>query len=354
MLKNKKGVLLVAVYLVVGVLLGILGVCVYKNIYEAKVNIGYKHYMMAFYCAEAALDKGIANLPSSTSGQTNVSLNAVGGTQQGQYTYTISTVEAGKRWRVESWGYSPSQADAVVTQHLEAYVSKKDLPDSFWDNAIYTAGNVRVNGSAYDIDGDIIYGGSLLPAVLDPAKFSGTSTNDASISPLIKLDFETMRTTAASQIKADGSDNVYTFMEIAAGNPPFPTSFWFDQTDPDPTKWVPNVVYVETDLVLNGNIGTIGGFFLVVGDVTTNPSSTSETVINGRGQIDGCIYSTGQFRVNGGGGADLNVLGGVWAGTDGVRINGSVHLGYNEDYMNAIRDVIQPGSTVQVISWRRL
>ncbi len=353
MRNNKKGVLLIAVYLVISVLIVFLGIFVYKNVWEAKIASHYKNKMLAFYCAEAALDKGIAKLPSSTSGESNVTLSAVSGAQQGEYTYSITTISAGKSWRVESWGYVPDQAQAQASEHLEAYIAKKDLPDSFWENAIYTAGNVRVNGVAYNIDGDIIYGGSMLPAVLNSTIFNGTATNDASISPLVKLDYESMRIIAAAQIKPDGSDNVYTAAEIASGNPPLPSDFWFDDSDADPDNWVPNVVYVETDLVLNGSIGTVGGFFLVVGDVTTDPLATSSTVINGNGQIDGCVYSTGEFRVNGGG-SGLNVLGGVWSGTDGVRLNGSVEIEYHQPYMEGIRNVIQPGTTIQVVSWRRL
>ncbi len=353
MKNNKKGVLLIAVYLVIAVLIVFLGIFVYKNVWEAKIASHYKHEMLAFYCAEAGLDKGIAKLPSSTSGESNVVLSAVGGAQQGEYTYSIFTISPGKSWRVESWGYVPDQAQAQAFEHLEAYIAKKDLPNSFWENAIYTAGNVRVTGNAYDIKGDIIYGGSMLPAVLNPAIFNGIATNDASISPLVKLDYESMRTIAAAQIKPDGSDNLYTAAEISSGNPPLPSDFWFDDSDPNPANWVPNVVYVETDLVLNGSIGTVGGFFLVVGDVTTDPLATSSTIINGNGQIDGCVYSTGEFRVNGGGNG-LNVLGGVWSGTDGVRLNGSVKIEYHQPYMDAIRNVIQPGTTVQVVSWRRL
>lgn len=353
MINNKKGVLLIAVYLVITVLLVFLGIFVYKNIWEAKIAGHYKNKMLAFYCAEAALDKGIAKLPSDTSGEVNVTLSAVGGSQQGEYTYSISTLILGKSWKVESWGYVPSQAQAAASEHLEAYIAKKDLANSFWENALYTAGNIRVTGAAYDIDGDIIYGGSMLPVALNPTLFNGTSTNDISVSPLVKLDYESMRIIAAAQIKPDGSDNVYTAAEIASGNPPLPLDFWFDDSDADPANWIPNVVYVETDLVLNGNIGTIGGFFLVVGDVTTDPLATSETVINGNGQIDGCVYSTGEFRVNGGG-AGLNVLGGVWSGTDGVRLNGSVEIEYHQPYMDAIRTIIQPSSTIQVVSWRRL
>ncbi|MFH1092964.1 MAG: hypothetical protein V1739_02260 [Candidatus Omnitrophota bacterium] len=353
MIENRKGLLLIAVYMVITVLLVFLGIFVYKNIWEAKIAANYKQRLLSFYCAEAALDKGIAKLPSSTIGEANVALSAIGGSQQGEYTYSITTLQPNKKWRVESWGYVPSQAQAEATEHLEAYIAKKDLPNSFWENAIYTAGNVRINGNAYDIEGNIIHGGSLQPSTLEPANFTGTTTNDISISPLVKLDFESLRIAAAAQIKADGSDNVYTAAEIAAGNPPFPGDFWFDDSDANPANWIPNVVYVETDLILNGNIGTIGGFFLVVGDVTTNPSDTSETIINGNGQIDGCVYSTGQFRVNGGGGG-LNVLGGVWSGTDGVRLNGNITIEYHQPYMDSIREVIQPSSIMQVVSWRKL
>ncbi|MFH2137559.1 MAG: hypothetical protein ABII88_03490 [Candidatus Omnitrophota bacterium] len=353
MLKNEKGMVLIVLYLVVGVLLVFVGMFSYKSMWQAKTVERYKNGVTSFYCAEAAIDKAVAKLPSNTSSESNVVLSDTGGQARGEFSYVVTTVEVGKKWKVESWGYVPDQATAVSASNLEAYVAKQDLPSNFWENAIYTAGNVRVNGSAYDIDGDIRYGGSMLPGALDPTIFSGTSYPDASINPLVRLDYDNLKLIAEAQIKADGSDNVYTFSEIAAGNPPFPSTFWFDSSDADPTKWVPNVVYVETDLILNGNVGTIGGFLLVVGDVVTNPGATSETIINGNGQIDGCVYSTGQFRINGGG-AGLNVHGGVWSGSDGVRLNGSITIEYDEDYMNAIRDVICPSSTIQIISWRKL
>ena len=162
-----------------------------------------------------------------------------------------------------------------------------------------------------------------------------------------------MRALAATQLKADGSDNVYTSVEIFSKNPPFPTSFWYDTSDPNPANWIPNVVYVEDDLVLNGNIGTIGGFFVVVGDVISDPDTTTSTLINGNGFIDGCVYSTGEFRVNGGGATGLNVLGGVWSGSDGALLNGTVDIKYHAPYMDAIRYVISPSASLQMISWRK-
>ena len=318
-----------------------------------KATQRYKQGIFAFYLAESGIDKVISKLPGDTSSESNVLITDNNGINKGEMSYVVTTLEAGKRWKVESWGYVPNQAQAVVSRHLEAFISKKPLPGSFWTNAIYTAGNVRLNGNAYTVNGDIIYAGNIIPADPQPPNFIGTDTQEPDVNPLVKLDYENLRLIAEAQIKADGSDNVYTAAEIAIGNPPLPDSFWFDDSDADPANWVPNVVYIETDLILNGNVGTIGGFLLVVGDVVTNPSGTSETTINGNGQIDGCIYSTGEFRVNGGG-AGLNVFGGIWSGSDGVRMNGNVTVIYNQPYMDAIKTVINPGTVMQLISWREI
>lgn len=354
MLKNNRGILLIAVFMIIAVVSVLLGAFLFRNVWDAKNSLRYKQSIVALHCAEAGLDQAIVKLPANVTAVSNVALTDNNNQTRGEYAHTISILEMGKRWKVDSWGYVPDQSNPDLSVHLEAYISKKDLPDSFWDNAIYTSGNVRVNGSAFDLKGDVLYAGSLVPTTLNPANFTGTATNDTSIAPLIKLDYEYLRAVAATQIKADGSDNVYTAAEIASKTPPLPTSFWFDQSDPNPANWVPNVVYLEDDLVLNGKIGTIGGFLVVVGDVITDPNATTATTINGTGYIDGCVYSTGEFRVNGGGGIGLNVLGGVWSGSDGVLLNGSVNIGYHKPYMDAIRYIINPSSIVQLISWRKL
>ncbi|MCK5343890.1 MAG: hypothetical protein KAR20_10825, partial [Candidatus Heimdallarchaeota archaeon] len=175
MVKNEKGMMLIVLYLVLGVLMLVVGVFAYRNIVEVKVAAQLKQRLLAFYSAEAAIDKAVAKLPSSTTSESNVDMSDASGATIGEYTYSISTLEIGKRWQVNAWGYYPDQANAVASSNLEAFVSKKDLPSTFWENAIYTAGNVRINGTAYDLDGDVRYGGSLVPGVLDPANFSGTA-----------------------------------------------------------------------------------------------------------------------------------------------------------------------------------
>jgi len=353
-LNNNRGVLLVAVLMVVIVVSVLLGAFLFRNFWDAKNALRYKQNKIALHCAEAALNKAISKLPSNSSAESHVPLTHSNAQKVGEYAYNTAILEMGKRWRVESSGYVPDQSQPESTVHLEAYISKKDFPDNFWDNAIYTAGNATVNGAAFDINGNILYAGSLVPGTLNPGCFSGTATNDPNIAPLVKLDFNYLKAIASTQIKADGSDNLYTATEIKSGKPPLPKSFWFNNSDPNPANWIPNVVYIEADLVLNGNIGTIGGFLVVVGDVISDPNQTNSSVINGYGHIDGCVYSTGEFYVNGGGGTGLNVLGGIWSGTDGVVINGNVEIGYHKPYMDAIRYVINPSSIVQLISWRKI
>jgi hypothetical protein len=66
--------------------------------------------------------------------------------------------------------------------------------------------------------------------------------------------------------------------------------------------------------------------------------------------VAGAIYSTGNFRVNGGGNG-LNINGGIWAGNE-ARLNGSALLTYNQDFMRAIEalDI----NDVEIASWRDL
>jgi hypothetical protein len=71
--------------------------------------------------------------------------------------------------------------------------------------------------------------------------------------------------------------------------------------------------------------------------------------------VNGCIYTTGDFTINGGGNG-LNINGGVWAGT-GMDLRGHATVNYNSDYMTAVEyliDVNNAGGVVQLYSWRQL
>lgn len=174
---------------------------------------------------------------------------------------------------------------------------------------------------------------------------NGTVSGDAT-SPLPWLDFEQLWNISESQGNRYIAGAGNKVVNADTGLEGFPSSFWYNET-----AGVPNIVYVETDLLLNGDIGTIGGFFVVVGDILTDPDETDGIDINGNGQIDGMVYTRGEFRVNGGGGSDvLNVNGGVWAGEE-IRLNGNVHMGYNTTFMTALQ-TLSIDSVPQISSWK--
>ena len=63
MVKNEKGMMLIVLYLVLGVLMLVVGVFAYRNIVEVKVAAQLKQGLLAFYSAEAAIDKAVAKMP---------------------------------------------------------------------------------------------------------------------------------------------------------------------------------------------------------------------------------------------------------------------------------------------------
>jgi hypothetical protein len=92
---------------------------------------------------------------------------------------------------------------------------------------------------------------------------------------------------------------------------------------------------------MKGNISA-GGFFVVGGEVVY------DATISGNVGIDGAIYTRGRFTINGGGNA-LNVDGGVWASN--ATLNGAVEIEYNQEYMNAIRN-LNIDTDFQISSWK--
>ena len=131
MLKNNRGILLVAVFMVIAVISVLLGAFLFRNVWDAKNAVRYKQNMIALHCAEAGMDKAIAKLPSDATALSNVALRDNNNQVIGEYDHTIAILEMGKRWRVESWGYVPDHIQPQAVVNLEAYISKKDLPDSF-------------------------------------------------------------------------------------------------------------------------------------------------------------------------------------------------------------------------------
>ena len=347
---NKKGSVLIFVYVVIFILLSLSASVITHSILERKAFEITKQRAEAFYVAEAGMDSALAALKTSSSysgtGGTPVSVYR-DSTVIGQYETTV--VDVGSSMRnivVASYVPQKTVSSGVLRQTCKAEGVAKvspGLPLNFYDNAIYSAGDVEFTGNSYDVTGNVLYADTISNA----GRVVGTVTQDITISPLAQFDFQSMRAAAILQ------GNLYDAARLASGAA-FPTSFWNVAPDPSiPIIGIPNVVYVEGDMTLSGTI-TAGGFFIVVGNVLTDPSVTTDTTITGNVTVNGCIYSTGEFELKGGGNA-LNVNGGIWAG-DEVDVTGNAKVTYNQDYMDAVEQFVIDNSsqTIQLLSWRQL
>lgn len=336
---NKKGIALIITFAIILVLTILGSAIISRSISENNIARRYSEATQAFWLAEAGINRALYEL------RDDYNLDSISATQLGSGGYNVTISTSGENRIVSSTGYIPFTGALRASRIIESTMSK-NIPSNFYGNAIYSAGAVDLNGNAYSITGDILYADE----IDNTGNVNGTITQDPSITPLARFDFEQLRALSS------GQQNVYVvsgnnLVNEATGSENFPSSFWYSPpTDPDdPTTGTPNIVYIEGDLQLNGNIGTIGGFFVVVGDVINNPGETYDATVNGNGQIEGTIYTRGEFRINGGGG-NLNVNGGVWAGEE-ARLNGNAHVSYNNSYMSAIEN-LNLNADVQITSWR--
>jgi len=336
MKKKQEGFVLVTVYWLLTLLVILTAVGVTTVLADLRASERLQANLQAFYLAEAGIDQSIVQLRQNylwATGFTNVPAGSSGN-------YSVQVGIDGNRRSLTAQGNSTLLA-TPVQRSLEVIIQKA-IPPGFFNNAIWASQDLDFKGNSYSVTGNVRHG-DLTPS--STSRVTGTVTYDPAANPLPRLSFQQLHDIAQAQ------GNIYDAARLAGGPGVFPTSFWHTPpTDPsNPSTGVPNVNYVTTDLVLNGNIGTIGGFFVVVGNVLTDPNATEDTTINGNGQIDGAIYTTGDFRINGGGNG-LNVTGGVWAG-DEVRLNGSTTLTYNQLYMDAI-EALGINADVQVLSWQ--
>lgn len=359
---NKKGIALILAFFVIMVLT-VLGTVIFsRGINEARIAKKYSESTQAFWVAEAGVNRALKELKSSYAATgLGVWSDTLG---QGKYSVDVrnfpdgcSGVDCKKDVTVSAIiPATASSGNERVKRIVEAIISK-EIPAGFFDNAIYSAGDVDLNGNSYSITGQVRYADS----IDNTGNINGAIVHDPSISPLALLDFGQLLSKSQTQ------ENVYAYVgnklkNTVTGSEAFPPSFWYSRADDsidndgdssidESDEWVPNIVYVNGDLELNGNIGTIGGFFVVVGDVINTPDVTQEAIINGNGMIEGIIYTRGEFRVNGGGG-NLNINGGIWAGEE-ARVNGNANISYNLNYMDTIKDLDIAGAA-QIISWKDL
>ncbi|UCC95311.1 MAG: hypothetical protein JSW40_00760 [Candidatus Omnitrophota bacterium] len=372
----RKAIALIFGFMVIVVLLLLSMAVLTRSVSENRLASRNYENAQTFWLAEAGMNRALDELRADFT-ITAASINGGNPVGFGEGDYRVASIETIdlNTKRVTVSGYIPSSASPREQRTIVALINQ-EVPDNFYDNVLYSAGDIDINGAAYsvaaeDTDGDTIpdgpatcYAGNL-STTDDEAGIQGTN-NPTAVSPLPRLDFEQLL--AISQ----GQDNVYDVLpngdlvEPGTNNDkPLPDDFWFTdppapdgvdndgdgEVDEEGEGGVPNVVYINGNLVLNGTI-EVGGFFVVVGDVINNPDEVFDSTVNGNGTINGCVYTRGEFRINGGGGADLNLNGGAWSGTQ-ARLNGSVNAAYNRTFMDAVRGLnIDP--IAQVTAWQEI
>jgi hypothetical protein len=337
MFKGRKGIVLALILAFLALFIMATALYLTLTTTDFRMTKRSTYVSKAFFLAESGIHKTLYKLreiPGYTGGE-GLSSELM---PMGEYEVVVGPLVSGKR-EVRSIGYFPGKNTVgAVKKEITATISCPATPPPAWfyDNAMFAGGTVELIGNS-TINGNIKYGHSIdPPETVNAEQFNGE---------FFMLDFVTLRAIADEQVKPNGQDNIYTAADIA-GNKPFPASFWFDED-----AQIPNIVYIETDLTLSGNLGTLGGFFVVAGDVITNPSSDpADTTINGNGTIDGCVYTYGDFKIHGGGNG-LGVTGGVWA-RDDVRMNGNAQVSYNQIYMDAIEASIITNSKPQILHWK--
>lgn len=337
-MRRNAGFILIGMYLVIMVLIILAGVVLSYALSDLRSSQRLQANVQSLYLAEAGVDQAIVRLRQDygwSTGFTEIPVNNAG-------SYSVQVGAAGADRRILTAQGRSALLAGPVERRVEVIV-RRVIPPGFFDNAIWAAEELDFNGNVYSVVGNVVHADENPSGGMGGV--SGTVTYNPAASPLPRLSFQQLHDIAQAQ------GNLYDAQRLAQGPDAFPDSFWYrPPTDPsNPATGIPNVNYITTDLVLNGNIGTIGGFFVVVGNVLTNPGVAEDTTINGNGQVAGAIYTTGDFRVNGGGNG-LNVDGGVWAGHE-ARLNGNATIRYNSDYMKAIR-ALGVNADVQALSWR--
>ncbi len=320
MLKEKGGIALFVVLVLMVVLLVLGGALLSRSISENRLAERHARSMRAFWLAEAGVDRALEELRvnyNAWSGATNsITLG------NGQYR-VCSVVQQGSNWIVTAIGGVPLVATNAVIRGIEAEVYKDTPPNG----AFYTPKNFGSNGDAYVVEGDGFAGST-----------SGNTNNVTGTISLVvpgtglpALDYEKLRQMSITQGYYTDGD-----LKITPTTEGLPPSFWQDES-----AGIPNIIYINGSLTTKGNIPAIGGIFVVVGDVITDPDVTEDSIMSGNGEIQGVIYVRGEFIINGGG-QGLNVTGGVWAGED-ITLNGKATIEYNADYVVEMAFFVRPG-----------
>jgi Tfp pilus assembly protein PilX len=335
---NKKGIVLLIGLMVITVLAILGSVVISRSISESRVVQRSVESTQAFWLSEAGINQALEDLRG------NYALTSVAHTALGPGCYSATIVANPDATRtVTARGCIPADCNCIappnncrVTRIVETVMNRYEvIPAHFYDNAIYSAGNVTI-GSNCVVNGNAFSGGTITGSVQSP--YTKTE-NDPTLheNGLPALSFDELRQKSIDQ----GWYNPVTQTTT------YPASFYNIAPSPTYPEGVPNVVFVNHDFDLVGGKQVVKGFIVVGGD------TVYDAEIGGNASIDGCLYTRGNIWLHGGGGKIINVAGGVWAGGT-MLLEGNEQINYTLDYMDAIRVGLHPSTEVQIISWKDL
>lgn len=351
---RKKAFALIFSLIVVAVLV-VLGIATFsRSISEGRLAQRELESTQAFWAAEAGVNNALNALRDDFNKSVAGINSGADSLNQGAFSVvSITNIDSNNR-RVTVEGYFPA-ASPTLTRKIEVVVSKPPLPPDLFDYAIYTSGDLTSNGAAGSVTGDIIVGGTFTD---NGGTAMDAPTEDSSIDPIARLNFEDLKIASEAQNNDyETSKNGKKYYEPGTTTEKaLPGDFWYTTADDgvdndgddivdEADEWVPNIVYIDGDIDISG-CGTVGGFFIVGGDMV------ADATLSGSGTMDGVVYMLGEITINGGGGTEtLNINGGILAGGD-TTINGSPTIEYNSAYMDAIKNNLPIDSDPEISSWK--
>ena len=345
---NKSGVALVLGFMVIAVLTILSIAIISRSISESRIVQRYVESTQAFWLAEAGVNRALYELkknPNLSIGNNLLSPTPTLG--MGKYNFDLVDKSGNpgvQTYTVKAFGCVPVDCNCVSTSDNNCRVSRvlqavmnqyQVIPPAFYDNAIYSAGDVNI-GSNCVVNGDVFSGGT----VTGPVNGDVTQNDpDLHNNGLPALSFSVLRQISIDQGWYNPNTNKTTY----------PTdSFWYEAPSPSNPTGTPNVVFVNGDFTLVGGKKVVKGFIVVGGDTIYNAE------IGGNASIDGCLYTRGNIWMHGGGGSVINIDGGVWAGgTTTITGNEQINFdppGHGREYMEAIKN-LGINTDVQINSW---
>ncbi len=344
---SKGGIALIVAFMVIVVLTILSLAVISRSVSERFLTQRYAESIKAFWLAEAGVSRVLDELrenPNLSVGNNLLSPPPTLG--PGQYNFDLvakSGIPGVQNYTVRVHGCIPADCNCVtppnncrVTRIVQVVMNQyQDIPPGFYDNAIYSAGNVSI-GSNCTVNGNVFSGGTVTGPV------NGVTTQDDPIlhnNGLPALSFAELRQKSIDQGWYNPDTQTTTYPT---------TSFYNIAPSPAYPAGVPNVVFVNGDFTLLGGKQVVKGFIVVGGD------TVYDAEIGGNASIDGCLYTRGNIWLHGGGGNIINVNGGVWAGGT-ITMTGNEQINFNPDgpgYMSAIRDGLHPNTDVQIRDWR--